>query len=53
MKIRIVANGEYPKELPEALAKALAFEIQRHMEGYGLKDCRVNVGPDHWRCVAK
>jgi hypothetical protein len=52
MKIRIVATGEYPRDLPEALAKALAYEMEGHMSGYGLESCAVRVASDDGETIA-
>lgn len=44
MTITITARGEYPMPMPEPLREALAAEVEKHMQGYGLKDIRVEVG---------
>jgi hypothetical protein len=43
MRITITARGEYPLPMPEPLREALAAEVEKHMQGYGLKDIRVEV----------
>ena len=41
--IIITTRGTYPHEVSAGLLESLAAAIQRHMEGYGLRDVTVRV----------
>lgn len=45
-QIEIVTRGTYSYPLPEGFNEGLAAEIQKHMEGYGLKNVTVRIIQD-------